>query len=400
MELDLVGTILAERPGSLPRVPGPAAQQAERLIRRHLAKAEWFIRQQRPAQALALLRAPGAPPRNWPLLWHPRWYLLVGWAMSQHNLPLKAQTVLEQGLKTLKRLQRRPSAARRPFLEEWKAWLRCFLGTSLCSNDQPIQALFCLRQALEDIAYNTVPDPELMMHICKGMGDTYLALGAYDDATVFFLLAKQQSQDVHDPHAQGLIEWGLGLVYQFQGNPSQARQAFSLALDIFEQLEARPLVSQLQSLLGHVYIWLQHYDEAEALLRQALGAAKREGDPFSRAIALRTFAALHLARRKPEKAILTIQDGLGILQQTKDQHITGQLYLTLARAFEAQRNLAATEEALTSAITALQQTQQYGLLAYAHERYARFLADQGRFQEAYEQLRMAPHKTAVSLQPT
>ena len=51
----------------LPSVPGAAASREEQLIRRRLATAEHFLRHQRPAQALALLQAPGAPPRTWPL---------------------------------------------------------------------------------------------------------------------------------------------------------------------------------------------------------------------------------------------------------------------------------------------------------------------------------------------
>ncbi len=397
MDLTPSQTTLAQRVHPSSRVPDLAVQREEPLIRRRLEKAEQFIRRQRPTQALALLQAPGTPPLNWPLRWHPCWYVLVGWAMLQQNQPLEARVVLKQGMKTLNRLLRRRSATRRAFLTEWREWLRYFLGVSFCINDQPIQALFSHRRGLEAIADGIVRDSELMMLIYKGMGDVYLTLGAYTEAMTFFLRAKRYGQDVYAPDAQGLIERGLGLAYKFQGNHLQARQAFSKALHIFEQFEAKPLVSQLQSLLGQVQIWLHHYDEADAILRQALGAAERLGDSFSRAIALRNLAALQLARGKPERAIRTAQDGLAIPQKTKDRQITGQLYLTLARAFEAQHNLAAAEDALTSAITTLKQTQQYGLLVRAHERYGKFLADQQRFQEAYEQLLLAPYKTASSL---
>ena len=194
-----------------------------------------------------------------------------------------------------------------------------------------------------------------------------------------------------------MIEWSLGLAYQFQGDFPRAREAFSQAVSIFEQLDAKPQVSQLRSLLGQVMIGIQHYDEAEALLRQALGAAERTGDPSTRALALRNLAALHVARGKAAKAIRTVQDGLALLQETKDQQTSGQLYLTLARAYESQQNLAATEAALTAAIAALKQTQKYGLRVHAHECYGTFLADQGRFREAYEQLLLASHQTAAAL---
>jgi tetratricopeptide (TPR) repeat protein len=388
---------LAQHMEPSPRIPNLATRPEEFLIRRRLEQAEQFIRHQSPAQALALLQTPNILPLKWPLIWHPCWHILVGWAMLQQNQPLEARAVLQQGMKTLKRLIRRSSAARRAFLREWLEWLRYFLGVSFCINDQPIQALFYHRRGLEAIADNIIRDPELMMLIYKGMGDVYVTLGAYTEAITFFQRAKRCGQDICAPDAQGLIEWGLGLAHKFQSDHSQASQAFSNALHIFERFEAKTLVSQLQSLLGQVQIWLHHYDKAGTILRQALGAAERSGDPFSRAIALRNLAALHLALGKSERAIRTAQDGLAILQQAKNAQITGQLYLTLARAYEAQHNLVDAEAALVSAITTLKQTQQYGLLVRAHDRYGQFLHHQGRFQEAYEQVLIAPCKTASSL---
>lgn len=397
MDLDCPRTPPAKRPNVSSRLPGSPRLIAEQSIHQRLAQAEHLIRQQRPAQALTLLQAPDMPPANWPLRWHPRWYLLVGWALIQHGQPQEARVVLEQGLVAIKHLLRQSSPVRRTVLQGWQVWLRHFLGVSFLSNDQPVQALRYHQEGLKAIARGMVHDPELAMRIYQGLGDAYLTLGAYTEAIACFILAKQRGEDVCAPQARGLIEWSLGLAYKFQGDFPRARGAFSRAITIFEQLDAQPEVSQLRSLLGQVLIWSQRYDEAEAMLRQALGAAERTGDPSTRAIALRNLAALQLARGKADKSIRTIEDGLALLQETKNWQITGQLYLTLARAYTFQQNLAATEAALTAAIAALKHTQKYGLLVRAYERYSEFLADQGRFQEAYEQLLLAPHTTASAL---
>ncbi len=388
---------LAEQPTALPHLPRRRPRLAEQAIRQRLAQAEQFIRQHHPAQALALLQASGAPPLDWPLSWHPCWYMLVGWALIYNNQPQEARPVLEQGLELLKRLLRRPRVARQALLREIGEWLRYFLGLSYCSSNQPIQALLCWRPALGAIADGSIRDPELMMLIYKGLGNSYQSLGAFTEAITFFTLARKRGQDVHDPRALGLIEWGLGLAHQRQGNWLQARRAFSQAARIFEQLEARPLAAQLRSMLGQVLIEMQHYDEAETVLRQALGAAARTSDPATHGMALANMAVVHIAHGKLEKAIRTVQDGLAILQKTSDQYLTGQLYLTLACAYEAQHDLASAEAALRSAITILSQTQNYGLIVRAHEQYGRFLADQGRFQEAYEQEKIAAQTTVSAL---
>jgi tetratricopeptide (TPR) repeat protein len=397
MDLDHSGTTLAERPSDTPRLPGTHTRRAEQDIQQRLANAEHLIRKQRPAQALALLHAPGVPPATWRLRRHPRWYLLVGWALIQDNQPQEARVVLEQGLATLTRLLSRSSQAGRTVPGEWQAWLYYFLGISFGSDDQPVQALLCHQEGLKAIAGSTGHDAELAMLLYQGLGDAYVTLGAYPQAIACLTRAKQRGEDVCAPRARGLIEWSLGLAYQFQGDLSRARGAFSRAVSLFEQLDAKLQVSQLRSLVGQVLMWMQRYDEAEAMLRQALGAAERTGDPFTRAMTLRNLAALQLGRGKPEKAIRTIRDGLALLEERKGGQIVGLLYLTLARAYTAQQNPSAAEAALTAATTALKQTHQHGLLVHALERYSNFLADQGRFQEAYEQLLLASHHTASAL---
>jgi tetratricopeptide (TPR) repeat protein len=390
-------TAQALRLAFLPAVAGVATSREERHMRRLFHQAEHFLRRQRPDQALALLQARSVPPQTWPLCWHPCWYLLVGWALLQQNQPRQARSVFKQGLKILKRLLRHCGARRRAGLSEWREWLHYFLGVSWYIDGQPVQALFHHRLALRAITDGVIRDPELVMLIHKGLGDVYLSLGAPAEAIGCFRRAKQYGQDVTAPDTEALLAWSLGLAYQSQGDFRRASLAFSAALRLVEQLDAKLLVSRLQSLLGQVHIRLQHHGAAETLLRQALGSAERLGDPVTRAMALLGLAALHLARGKPDKAIRATQDGLATLQETKDHQIIGQLFLTLARAFEAQGNLGAAEEALLSAISTLQQVQQYGLIVRAHEHYGAFLAGQGRFQEAYEQLRTAPYRTAASL---
>src|SRR5215470_18048222 len=100
--MDLFKTTIAEHPGIVSPVRGSAPKIGEQRIRQLLAKAERFIRQQNPTQALALLQAPGSPPSTWPLLWHPPWYLLAGWALTQQQQPQEARVLLEQGLEVLK----------------------------------------------------------------------------------------------------------------------------------------------------------------------------------------------------------------------------------------------------------------------------------------------------------
>lgn len=268
-------------------------------------------------------------------------------------------------------------------------WLRYFLGAGLCSCNQPVQALLCHQQGLAAIADGAIRNSELLMLVYKGLGNAYLILGAYAEATAYFLLAREQGKDVYAPCAQGLIEWGLGLVYTLQGHLLQAKDALVRALHLFERLDARPLMAEVWPLLGQVLMHLRRDDEARMVLRRAVEAAERIGDPATRGIVLGSVALLHLAQEHPAKAISAILEGLAALQELRDQQIAGQLYLVLARAYELQRDPDVAEEAFKTALALLYDTQHRGLIIRAHECYGQFLADQRRFQEAYEQVQAA-----------
>lgn len=398
MDFDPLETTIAEglraarqaqrQPKQPLRLSGPTAGVAEHTIRRCLAQAEHLIRHQRPTAALALLPSPGAPLAAWPQSWHLRWSALVGWALIEHRQPEAASSVLQQGLELFDELQSQPEAAERvpPELGEW---LRYFLGVSYCRSDQPFQALRCHSQGLAAITAGAIRDPELTMLHYQGLGQVYLALGADAKAIACLTLARQRGQDVYDPHAEGVIACSLGQAYMQQGNLLQAKRALIQALRSFEQLDVQSLVAQVRALLGQVLLLQQDLAEAEAILLQALGAAERLGDPQTRGVALECLARVHLARGKPEPAIRVVQAGLSRLQETRDQPINGQLYLTLAEAHEVQHNHYAAEEALKKAIRFLQQTHQESLIFRAHERYGQFLARQGRFAEAYAQMQDA-----------
>ncbi len=384
-ESDLELSAIVERPQEPPRQSQlhPPAQQSQ--IQQLLAKAEEHIRRRELNEALEALRNADQPLINRALRYHPRWYALVGWALLRQQQLQEAREVLEQGLQLVEQ-QRQAPGAKESSLQEQAEWLRYYLGLSYCMDGQQVQSLYYHQQGLNAIRDGIVQDHELMMLTYKGAGNAALALGYYHEAVVYFTMGKKHGLDVHDPRAEGLILWGLGVAHKFLGNVSEARDAFVQASQIFEQLGDKTLVAQLRSMLANLLIQFQHYDEAEQILRQALGAAQRDGDEHTRGLVLANMAALHLANGKLERAIRSVQDGLDVLQGMEVYQTTGQLYVTLARAYELQQDLAAAEQALQTAIEHFSKTQHDGLLRQAQIRYGEFLAEHGGYQKAYEQV--------------
>jgi transcriptional regulator with XRE-family HTH domain/predicted negative regulator of RcsB-dependent stress response len=395
-ESDLELSAAAERPQEPPQPspPHPPTQQAQ--VQQLLAQAEEHIRRRELTQALEVLRNSDQPLINRLLRHHPRWYALVGWALLRQQQLEEARAVLEQGLQLVEK-QRQVPGAKGQYLQEQAEWLRYYLGLSHCMADQHVQALYHHQQGLNAIRDGIIQDHELMMLTYKGAGNAALALGYYHEAVVYFTMAKKHGLDVHDPRGEGLILWGLGIAHKFLRNVSEARDAFVQASQIFEQSGDKTLVAQLRSMLANLLIQFQHYDEAEQILRQALGTAQRDGDEHTRGLVLANMAALHLANGKLERAVRSAQDGLDVLQGKENYyHTTGQLYVTLARAYELQQDLAAAEQALQTAIEHFSKTQHEGLLRQAQIRYGEFLAERGGYQQAYEQMAHIPsHKISV-----
>ena len=217
----------------------------------------------------------------------------------------------------------------------------------------------------------------------------HMALGRHQDAIGFYDEASKLASDMDDSRQQGLAYWGLAVAQQLSGDLARAKTNFQKALSIFEVLDNTRLVSQLRSMFGEILINLKQYDEAEKNLRQSLGAAERTGDVRTRGGALMNFADMHLAKGDLDKAIKTAHDGLKVVKESGDRRTEGQLYLVLASAHEAGKDATAAEKAYKDAIRILEQTQDRVLIGRAHENYGQFLANDGRFQEAYEHMHLA-----------
>lgn len=381
---------LAETSAALRPSPERERQMREEAALLTLSEAEGLIRQNQPDEALRVLNADAnEPSQDLPLAERPRWYLLAGRALIRKQWFQEAMPLLEKGLNLADTLRAQAPANQKPNLAEMMERLRNFVGGCYYEISQPEMALEYHRRCLAAISDGVVTDLELKLLIYKSLGNDYTALGRHQDAIAFYEEASKLANDMDDPRQQGLAYWGLAVAQQSGGDLLRARLNFQKALAIFEMLDNARLVSQLRSMFGQILINLKQYDEAEKNLRQSLGAAERAGDSHTRGIALGNFAHMHLAKGDLEKAIKTAHDGLKVVQETGDRRTEGQLYLTLAEAHKTKQDAKAAERAFKDAISTLEHTQDRELIGRAHEIYGQFLADNGRFQEAYEHMHLA-----------
>lgn len=385
-EIDL--STLAESNAALRSTPERERMAREESLALLLTEAEGLLRQGDPDAALDRL----GPPETLDELsvtQRPRWYFLQGWAWMLKQNYQEAITPLEKGLTLTENLRMQAPLSQKARLTEMAECLRAFLGSCYYEMNQPEMALEYHRRALAAVNEGVVTDPELKLRIYMALGHDYLLLSRFSDAIGFYEEASKLASDVESLASEAAIYWRLGVSCKESGDLSRARTNMNKALVAFELQENMRLAAQLRSLFGQVLVHLERYQEAEDNLRQSLGAAERTGDVSTRGVALGNFASMHNAKGEHDKAIELAREGLAVVKESQDQRTEGQLHLTLAIAHEARQEFEAAERELEQAITIFEKTGDKDLIGRAHERYGKFLADRGRFQEAYDHMRMA-----------
>jgi transcriptional regulator with XRE-family HTH domain len=177
------------------------------------------------------------------------------------------------------------------------------------------------------------------------------------------------------------------------------RLGVSLAYLLGEDRLAAPLVApeaQMQEEAGAVLLrqgeeLMEHgrYEEAAAVLRQCLEVAEPRSDARTRGRALATLVVVYTAQKEYAHALALARPALDVLQAGQDHRTTGQVQLHLATIYAATHDEAAAEGAFQEAIRAWEKAGEQPWLSHAHEQYGDFLAARKRYQEAYEQLRLA-----------
>jgi tetratricopeptide (TPR) repeat protein len=385
-EADL--SVLAESSAALRSAPERERMVKEEAVALQLGEAEWALRQRQADEALEQLGG-DEPPEDLSATQRPRWYWLKGWALIQKKFHHDALSTLEKGLTVTEALRAQAPQSQRGYLAEMAERLRLYLGSAYYELRQAELAVEYHRRGLQAITDGVVLDPELKLRIYLALGHDYLLLGRFQDAVSFYDAASKQVYDVAQPFAQSLIYWGLTLAHKEAGDLLRARMSVQKALIAQEMQENIALGAQLRSLFGQILVQFGKFAEAEDNLKQSLEVAERTGDEVTRGLTLANYADLYLAEGKQEEALEAVQKGLQLAGQTNDQRTAGQLHLTAAAVYEARKDAQAAEHAFQQAIRIFQQTGEADLLGRAHEKYGKFLADQGRFQEAYEQMHQA-----------
>jgi HTH-type transcriptional regulator, quorum sensing regulator NprR len=371
--------------GLLPDAPSPKDKAASEYL---LARAVALLSDGDWDEALQVLGQGDAPPGSLFRLDLLAWHWMTGWALCQAQRPNEALPLLQEGLQLAKRLRIQLPHSQQARLAEEVVRLHHFLGVIFCMLGKTALAYGYHTQCREAILAGTVRDHGLKLLIYNGLGRDALVLGHFDESIAAYREAVRLAEHQDNPRQRGQALWGLGLAYQKYGNLQGAKASYLAAIAALEERNNFRLVAKVRNLLGHVLVHLGEIKAAERQFRLSLDVVRPLQDTLTWGYILGNLVELYLMQSKWEDAIEAAHVALRVVGQSRDIRNEGQLHLHLSAVYEAQQDQAATEQAFKKALALFEAIANHDLLVETRARYANFLKDQGRFQEAYEQIRL------------
>ncbi|HEU5200655.1 MAG TPA: hypothetical protein VFU32_13535, partial [Ktedonobacterales bacterium] len=369
--------------------PRTAQQQREETVLLALAEAEGWLRQGQPDKALPLLETLDGPPAEL-LRWEqPRWYWLAGWALQDVGRVAEAANLLARGLAVAEEMAQQAAPVDRSYLTGLVERLRCALGVCEAVQGQVDQASERHQQGWATVQGEPVIDASLLLPLALAFGQDMLALGQSAEAQTLYAATQPFLEENESLQAQAASAWERAQAYKARGQWRQATRNIKQALTGWALLDARQQVAQVQALRGSALLQRKDYAEAEQTLRQSLERAEQAGDMQTHGEALHTLAQLFLEQGNAAQALASAEEARQVAAQRGDPRAQGQVSLILAAAAEAQGQMEAAETAYKDALKALEQTTYSALRSEVHERYGQFLQRQHRYEEAFQQMRLA-----------
>ena len=378
-------------PGNMPTGlrPRNAQQQREEEVLLSLAEAEGWLRQGQPDKALPLLETQAGPPSELPRWEQPRWYWLTGWALQDVGRAAEAADLLARGLAVAEEMAQQAAPVDHSHLTALAERLRCALGVCEAAQGQVDQALERHQQGWANIQTEPVIDTSLFLPLVLALGQDMLALGRPAEAQPLYAATQPLLEESEHLQTQAASAWERAQAYKARGQWRQATRNIKQALTGWTLLDAQQQVAQVQALKGSALLQRKDYAEAEQTLRQSLERAQQTGDAQTRGEALHALAQVLLEQGNAAQASTSAEEARRLAVQRGDHRAQGQVSLILAAAAEAQGQVKAAETAYHDALKALKQTTYHALQSEVHERYGQFLQRQQRYEEAFQQMRMA-----------
>lgn len=181
-------------------------------------------------------------------------------------------------------------------------------------------ALNLNHQGVEEIQKRKVPD--VIANAELNLGDIYRARG---DLTLAQEFLDRVYRLVNDPATSNWMKWrysmhlfaSLGELWLAHGNPAKVRECAGRCLEIATVTSSRKYLVKGYRLQGEIALTRRQWEEAEALLQQALTLAQSIGNPTQLWKTHLAIGRLHTEARRREKAQQAYQAACAVIDRSR-----------------------------------------------------------------------------------
>ncbi|HEV7129233.1 MAG TPA: tetratricopeptide repeat protein [Ktedonobacterales bacterium] len=331
-------------------------EQGREEISARLREAQLLARQQRPDEAITVLKqvvAQATSPRDTAAAN----FYLAGCYMTKEQ-PDKARGALLEAMPIAERI------GDRELLERSRAEL----GNVYELQGKHLLALECHRACYEAIQRNIMRDPLYKLNVLGSLGNEYWQLGEYDKAVEILKEAAELSNDVLNPERLGYIYSILSSSYNAQGDTARAKRYALHSIQSYEEVGNKRQAAYVHSRLGRAYLHADQLEEAEAHLRVANDMARKLDDPRGMSESARSLSELHLRRQEYDAAEDDARAALEAADRQKDSLQRADALLAMSEALEARGKRKEADAHVKQALTLLEKS---GSLQHAATGYSR-----------------------------
>ncbi|UOQ55491.1 sensor histidine kinase [Hymenobacter cellulosivorans] len=253
------------------------------------------------------------------------------------------------------------------------------------------------------------------------IGSAHQELGSFNQAAYHFRRALHLDQQAHDQAGAAADGLCLGNTLCSQGDTSQARLVYQVALRAFTRLGSSRGVAQVESRLGSLFAqqrkwekalasqsralqgWLQHRDSASAAAAlHAIGSVYCQQGAYSRALfylrgarqmaaatdslrhseSLMGIGKVYLAVGNYEAALGSFRQAARLAPTVAAAEAPAQLYHLMAAAYDSMGQFEAAEQALHKALVMARHSSSQALLGQEYRALAELYRRTGRYQKS------------------
>ena len=171
--------------------------------------------------------------------------------------------------------------------------------------------------------------------VYNNYGDVYLLNGDFELSLTYFKKANEFAEEFENQLELGKSLFGMGSVFGYLENYILARKHYSMALEIYKNIDYLSGIASIYNDLGRLYYLQNELDKAIAMLERCIQIDRQLNDKEGLGFSYSNLGAFYFANNEVEKAIDYHQKALAIRKEMDNDVLVARSLNNLANAYSS-----------------------------------------------------------------